>query len=70
MIYTIITLRGFVTDPATGGIKQFATAEEAMAEMKPRDQIQIIPIREKDLPAYQSGQLRPPIFNRSGIRDR
>ena len=65
MLYTVITATGFQMDDATGGVAQYATAQEAMKHMGPGDQI--IPISdEATIIDMHTGKTRMPTLNRSG----
>lgn len=63
--YAIITLKGFVMDEQTGGMKLYHTAELAMQDMKAGNQI--VPIMDEAQQAdYESGRLRLPSVNTFG----
>lgn len=63
--YAIVTLDGFIIDPDTGGMRLYPTAEIAMGDMKPGNQI--VPIMDEDQKAdYESGKLRIPSVNKFG----
>ena len=66
--FGVITLKGFIMDPHTGGMKLYPTPELAAADMKPGNAI--IPIKEGQKELYDSGELRVPSVNRAGFRDR
>ncbi len=66
--YAIVTLDGFVMDPDTGGMRIFGQPEYAQPYFKPGNVI--VPIMDKNQQAdYESGKLRTPSVNRSGLRD-
>lgn len=63
--YAIITLNGFIMDEQTNSMKLYHTADLAMKDMKPGNQI--VPIKDEDQQAdYESGKLRVPSVNRFG----
>jgi hypothetical protein len=67
MRFVIMNRKGFVSDTDTGKVTMHPTAQAAMKFMKPGDQI--IPIKdETELDDYQSGKVRMPVLNRSGLR--
>jgi hypothetical protein len=67
VIWALINLQGFVRDVTTGLIYNTNSPQAAMKMMTPGDIM--IPIKDAEqLAEYESGTLRVPPYNRSGLR--